>query len=262
MRKPPASNALAALAAALALGDQLEQRLPGRVAGMKIGNITTTTEQSGSLGGLVGSNARGGVKYYRARVRPSNPRTGAQTNVRATLSGIAAAWRNTLTNAQRAAWSAIAGAGESGIDRYTAANTVVQQGGTARQDTAPASAVLPWLVVPPVADLDIILAGGILSVGLSGDGTDYIAAPSRFSFYVQDREQPPSRQFPVGNLRYVGSTTSAGVAPVALIAAVATNPAWPGLNGIAIGERLRMRVLAYNADGRVAGDVEDFVTVA
>jgi hypothetical protein len=228
---------------------------------VKIGNITTTTEQSGSLGGLVGSSARGNVRYYRARVRPSNPRTPGQTNIRAILSGVAAAWRNTLTGAQRSAWSAIAGPGESGIDRYTAANTIVQQGGSARQDTAPASAVLPWVVVPPTIDLELEISAGNLLIRLNQNGTVYIAAPARFSYYVQDREQPASREFPVGNLRYAGSITSAASLPEVDILGFATNPLWPGLNGLAVNDRLLVRVLAYHTDGRVAGAVQAFVTV-
>ena len=62
--------------------------------------------QSGKRGLNVSQNGRYG-QISRALVIPANPRTSAQTNVRAILAEQAAAWRG-LTEAQRAAWTAAA----------------------------------------------------------------------------------------------------------------------------------------------------------
>lgn len=58
--------------------------------------------QSGSWAGITASRNRFG-QYFRARHAPVNPNTVPQQNVRARLSGNAAAWR-ALTDAQRAGW--------------------------------------------------------------------------------------------------------------------------------------------------------------
>jgi hypothetical protein len=47
---------------------------------------------------------RGGQLYTRARVSPSQAPTTARTRVRANLAAISAAWKSTLTEAQRQAW--------------------------------------------------------------------------------------------------------------------------------------------------------------
>lgn len=58
--------------------------------------------QSGSWAGITASRNRFG-QYFRARHAPVNPNTTFQQNVRARLSGNAAAWR-ALSDAQRAGW--------------------------------------------------------------------------------------------------------------------------------------------------------------
>lgn len=56
----------------------------------------------GKAGGSVYSTNKGGA-YFKNFVKPSNPKTAAQQNVRAVFGAIAAAWR-TLTDAQRKGW--------------------------------------------------------------------------------------------------------------------------------------------------------------
>lgn len=58
---------------------------------------------SGKIGGHVASRNRAGA-YFRTKVTPVNPQSGAQTTVRNRLAGISAGWR-ALTAAQRAAWN-------------------------------------------------------------------------------------------------------------------------------------------------------------
>src|SRR5689334_21753828 len=99
---------------------------------MKMGAPHLTTDLSGSVGGVTASKARGGVRYFRARVRPSNPRSGDQSRARLSLSSAAASWRNTLTDVQRQAWSDIAPSGQSGIDVYAKCMTQIDLTGQIR----------------------------------------------------------------------------------------------------------------------------------
>lgn len=80
---------------------------------------------SGKLGGAVAARARGGIKYLRALVTPSNPRSTQQSAMRLILASLAAKWRGTLTAGQRDAWSALASPSESGIDVFCGNNSQV-----------------------------------------------------------------------------------------------------------------------------------------
>lgn len=112
---------------------------------------------SGRLGGAVGATARGGVNYLRSLVIPGNPNTQFQTAVRNIMTGLAGAWRATLTLAQRTAWEDLANSGSgtvSGEALYVGNNSVLTLGGGARQDTAPASAsciLSPFTTAPTIA---------------------------------------------------------------------------------------------------------------
>ncbi len=70
---------------------------------------------SGSQGDNTFSTGRAG-DYIRRRVDPAQPRTAAQTSLRAAFSAGSAAWRS-LTEAQRTGWKNIA-AGISTVGRY------------------------------------------------------------------------------------------------------------------------------------------------
>lgn len=62
------------------------------------------SQSSGSLGGTTFSHNRGG-RYVRNRSTPTNPNSGGQQNVRANLSQAVAAWKNSLSAANRSSWS-------------------------------------------------------------------------------------------------------------------------------------------------------------
>lgn len=63
------------------------------------------TGASGSVGGTTYAKNRNGL-YLREKTVPTQPRTTAQTNVRASFTGSAQSWRG-LSDAQRAAWTAL-----------------------------------------------------------------------------------------------------------------------------------------------------------
>lgn len=64
---------------------------------------TILAQISGSINGTTFSHNRGGA-YARNRSLPTNPSTDRQDQVRTALASIATAWRDTLTDAQRAMW--------------------------------------------------------------------------------------------------------------------------------------------------------------
>lgn len=67
------------------------------------------TDVRGSIGGSVFSRNRYGA-YARNRTIPVNPSSTAQQKIRSIMSVVRAAWFNTLTAAQRAAWASYAAA--------------------------------------------------------------------------------------------------------------------------------------------------------
>ena len=157
---------------------------------MKFGNPLISTELSGALGGVVGSSARGGVGYFRVRARPGNPRTLAQTFVRAALAAAASAWRSTLSSVQRAAWTAYATDTESGVDVFCKSNALLQQGSQPLALTAPTASIN--LSNAPLAG--VVVDASAHTVTLPGTvPSDQVAL-----VYVA-RQQSPSRlsqQFP------------------------------------------------------------------
>jgi len=103
-------------------------------------------DASGSFGGLVASHNRAG-QYIRTRVRPTNPSSPAQVQVRTIFANLATAW-STLTEAQREAWTTYAlnvpvtGAfGEvqhlTGHQMFVRNNAARMQGGLDRVDDGP-----------------------------------------------------------------------------------------------------------------------------
>jgi hypothetical protein len=78
----------------------------GKINPMKYTPSALVSEFSGAQGSTVASHNRFGP-YFRNRTIPINPNTGAQVAVRNTLKAASQAWR-ALTDAQRAAWEAVA----------------------------------------------------------------------------------------------------------------------------------------------------------
>lgn len=103
-------------------------------------------DASGSLGGLVASHNRGG-QYLRGRVVPTNPSSGPQVEMRTIFGNLASAWQ-TLTDAQREAWTTYAinvpitdSMGDpltlTGQQMYVRCNSARVQAGLARVDDGP-----------------------------------------------------------------------------------------------------------------------------
>jgi hypothetical protein len=138
--------------------------------------------QSGKRGLYVTQNGRFGP-ISRAWVVPANPQTPAQMNIRAIMTRVAAGWR-ALTEAQRAAWTAVASGVQSasrlgtsgpltGSQLFNKINCSLSIFGQAQVDTPPArpqfAALAPTgLVITNTAD---VIALKLTCAGEPGDST-------------------------------------------------------------------------------------------
>lgn len=203
---------------------------------MKFGAPLVSTELSGALGGLVGATARGGVGYFRARIRPSNPRSPAQAIMRAILTGISAAWAFTLTGAQRTGWETISPPESSGIDSFNKVNSQVLLGGDARVDDPPASLALTS---------DPITAAVVVDESAATIGFTIPAANGdvRYNVYATAGQSASrlSRQF---GYRFVATSTldATGATTVAI---PATHPAADA----AVGKVVYVRMVPWGESG-------------
>lgn len=120
---------------------------------MKLGIVATDIRRS--VGGTTFSRNAGGA-YTRARVAPINRNTPKQSAVRASFGTNAKAWSQTLTAAQRAAWTFFAQANPSvnvlgasiilsGLSMYQRLNRVLAQIGYATVSDPPADLSVPML---------------------------------------------------------------------------------------------------------------------
>lgn len=112
---------------------------------LKFGSLATDVR--GSVGGLVFSKNRFG-HYTRGRVKPVNPHSERQDNIRSTMSSMRNIWDGILTADQRAAWAAYAAnvtiqnkVGESvnatGYNQWCRTNVQLVYAGLSRVDDAP-----------------------------------------------------------------------------------------------------------------------------
>lgn len=179
---------------------------------MKFGQPLLTTELSGSIGGATASKARGAMNYFRVRRRPSNPRSLSQLRVRAAVTGLSSIWTLTLSDSQRATWTAIAPENQSGIDVFVAANSLRQQAGLSYAASAPATSNLPWLVIPDLTEFDLEYDAGQIQLKSASNGTVFTAAGNIFLAYFATRKQPAGALAQVAPFRFGGQLTSAGSA--------------------------------------------------
>jgi hypothetical protein len=181
------------------------------------------TAVSGSIGGLVGSHNAGG-QYLRARTIPVNTNTSFQQAVRSYLALLAAAWSDSLEQAQRDAWENYAAQvpitdslGEprniSGIAHFLRSNVPRLQAGKARVDDGPTVYTLPSFTGPvfsPEAATDTVdvaftnsddwageVGGGmVLSASRpQGVGINYFRGPYRFMDIIPGAVSPPASPF-------------------------------------------------------------------
>lgn len=165
-------------------------------------------EMRGSIGGTAFSRNAFGA-YTRARVKPVNPATVFQMNVRANISAISKRWGTTLTEGQRLAWSSAAKIfgvtnklGEktlgTGIQLYQQLNLPLLNAGFTYVDDPPATLDVPavgGVVVTATAGTPDILTFNVTPVPPGGDMELYLSATPLFT---------PGRSFVKNDYRFIG----------------------------------------------------------
>ncbi len=219
---------------------------------MKVTSAILTT-MSGKLGGAVAATARGGVKYFRALVFPSNPQTTRQNFMRAAATALTAIWRGTLTDAQRAGWSDLATDEESGIDVFVGNNSQLLRGELAYAAAAPVTRSVAFANIPDAGELYTEDTGEALVT--IANGKRAVTTGGKLLVYASSGNQSPSRlaqQFPfqfVSAIAQDGTTTAASLD----INSFLTRPWAVGVgDGTKIGY---LRLVGVEADGQVTGDL-------
>lgn len=199
---------------------------------MKFGSPLLSTELSGALGGVVGATARGGVGYFRARVRPGNPKSYAQTLLRSIMTSLSGYWATTLTGTQRSNWEGISPAESSGIDTFIKGNMQNALAGHATVADAPASLALGNT---PIATITVDASSK--TIAFTGFVT---SADQELSVYAT-RDQAASRLSRQFSYQYVGH---AEVAETSVLI-----PSTHPLYNLQAGDVCYVRVVPYGAEG-------------
>jgi len=210
------------------------------------------TQASGSIGGATYAHNQGGL-YIRARSIPTDPASAYQVAVRNIVSQLVAAWANTLTTAQRAAWGVYASnvpltdvfgdpQYRSGINHYVRGNTPILQAGLTRVDAGPTTYSLPDFTTPSVgfdATAD--------EIDVTFDNTDDWANEDDAAMLVYcSRPQNASKEFFKGPYRYAGKIDGDSVSPP-------SSPAAIGLPFVCeAGQKVFALIRVVRADGRLS----------
>lgn len=124
--------------------------VPGLMAGQLSGSVGSQTASRNAFG-----------SYFRQRVNPVQPRTPAQTSIRALFTALATQWRD-LTEAQRTAWGILGGQMQrldplgqtynlSGFQAFISVNLRRLVAGQATVDDAPTFQDVPELEITAAA---------------------------------------------------------------------------------------------------------------
>jgi len=210
------------------------------------------TAASGSIGGVVYSHNKGGG-YTRGRSVPSNPNTIYQQTVRNVLAQLAAAWLNSVSVAQRAAWEVFAtnvpvvnALGQqfnlSGQQWYLKANTGRVAAGKTRIDAAPTDFALASLSAVTVG------AGAPDTASVGFVNTDaWAGAVGGHLLVYASRPQSPTINYFKGPYRLMGIINGAVVLPTSPQAMTLPFP-------VASEGKIFFRAIATQADGRPSAD--------
>lgn len=210
-------------------------------------------EARGSIAGMTFSRNRSGA-YARARVKPVNPNTDRQDDVRAAMAFLTDRWSQTLTNAQRIAWNLYASnvsmknkLGEainlSGFNHYIRSNTIAKLFALTVIDAGPVVFELPaqdptYAITASEATQQITTTYDAVMDWASETGANLILSGGQ--------PQNPQRNFFGGPWRLYGQVSGADGAP----------PAGPhaGVSAYAISELQRLWGYARirRLDGRLS----------
>lgn len=217
------------------------------------------TQASGSIGGVTYAHNRGGL-YRRARSIPTNPNSDDQIIVRNYFSSLAVAWRDTLTPAQRDAWSDYAANSPvtdtlgdplllTGQQMYIRCNSVRLRAGAARVDDGP---VLNGLI--DLTTTGIVAAVGAGTVLVNLNASDPWANDDDGGLVVQtSRWLPPTINFHRSPFRYLGVIAGDSTTPPTPPVVISTANAYGQEASAAVtGQRIFGRFTAFAGDGRIS----------
>lgn len=210
-------------------------------------------EARGSIAGMTFSRNKSGA-YARARVKPVNPNTARQDQVRAALALLTARWSQTLTIAQRTAWNLYAssvsmmnGLGEaihlSGFNHYIRSNSFRATYAKTPVDDGPVIFELP------AQDPTFDISGGEVAQQLTvsfDDTMDWDNETGGFLVYYQGAPQNAQRNYFNGPWRLLSYTAGADGAPVASPVVEAN------VFAVAEGQRQWAYARILRADGRIS----------
>lgn len=210
----------------------------------------TIGDARNAAGAIVYSKNQFGA-YIRQKVSPVQPNTPRQTLVRQQFTTLSNRWANTITDAQRTAWRALAIANPvpdvfgnsqvlAGIQFYQRVNRNLQEGGIAILDAAP-----PDQNVIPLTSLSVAADSALQTVGIS-----FTAAPLGATSFIIIFATPllnPGRQFTKSFMRRIGATGLASASPIA------AEVVWIAKYGaLAAGQRLGIMVAVIESTNGAA----------
>lgn len=209
---------------------------------------------SGSIGGATASHNKGG-QYFRRRAVPTNPGSAFQQVIRNGVSALTAAWSNTLTQAQRDAWSTYAAnvpvtdtlgntINLSGINWYVGNNVPRVQAGVATVAAGPTTYTQPTLTIPSIAG---VASTSVATVTFTNSDSWATTAGGYLLIYY-GRPQSVGINYFKGPYRYGGKITGAATPP--------TSPATQTMPFVgAAGARIYWQAVAITADGRKSAEL-------
>jgi len=208
---------------------------------------------AGSIGGTTFARNRSG-SYARAKVKPINPATALQTEVREVIADLTTRWSSVLTPVQRTAWNLYAASvamknrlGESiylsGFNHYIRSNANLKKWQQTLIAAGPTVFELPSQ--DPTATVAISLATQLAT--LTFDNTQAWATTNGgFLYLFQGSPQNPQRNFFAGPWRSLGKINGDTGAPP-------TSPKTFAVPfAVALGQRVWIYARAQTADGRLS----------
>lgn len=211
------------------------------------------TQVSGSVGGLTYASNAGGM-YCRGRGIPTQPNTPAQQNVKNVFGILSTAWRDTLSQAQREAWTLYAENSPvtsrlgdplilSGQQMFLRCNTPRVVAGVARVDDGPVAFGLSDLGdVTYTAPND---GESVMTFDVTAGGP-WIGTDDSFLIVQQGRPQSVTRNFFKGPWQVCG--TIEGNTAVPITGTQTVPEAFP----FSIGQKVFTRICVSLADGRLS----------
>jgi hypothetical protein len=222
-------------------------------------NSQIVTAASGSIGGCTYSRNRSGM-YIRGRTLPVNPNSAFQQTMRAALTTLVARWTSVLTTAQRDAWSVWA-FNTPQTDKL--GNPILITGQNAYIKMNAQRLQIPVAVVD---DAPTVYAGAVLTPPVLVTCSE-AAQLLEYSYTATDqwntevgghllvyggRPQNPSKLFFAGPYRFAGADNGAVVPPASPSSQGTPFP-------FVAGQRIHVRFVAMNADGRISGRTQSTI---